>query len=356
MRVAVIPGDESGCGTYRMMLPANSVGRIRPDWQIDLYRPGSVQLGSDEKGNLIGLRGLNDPDSIDLIVMQRIGTPASVKFIHWALNHGIAVSIDADDALWTIDKANAAWKAWNGRPNHWQHMDEAAGIADLTTVTTKHLADRYGKHGRTEVVPNYVPEEVFSLSSVRHEFPDTVALGWTGFTATHPGDLKVVDDAVRRAVDDTGCVVRIVGDGGGAARDLDLMDRVESLGPQPLGPRYFLGLTSFDIGLVPLAESGFNRGKSSLKALEFSAMGLPVICSPTPANKLLGRDVPLLFASTPDEWYEHIVRLVLDPAERHDRGKQGREAVQQGWTIEGNAEQWARAWERAAARRARMHP
>lgn len=334
-----------------MILPANAVRGVRPDWEIDLYPPKAVDIGSGPGGEITAVRGLRHLD-YDLLVMQRIGTPVSVKFVQWATERGIAVSIDSDDALWAIDKDNQAWRAWNGAQNHWRYMDDATAWADLSTVTTAHLGTRYGKHGRVEVIPNFVPGEVFDYESPGR-FDERVSIGWTGFTRTHPGDLTVVGDAMQRVLAETEAVARVIGDAEGAMRDWGIHS-IESIPPLVLGPDYFQGISLLDIGVVPLRDSTFNRCKSNLKALEMSAMGLPVVCTPTPANRLLAKDVPLLLADTPDEWHEHLTRLVNDPEEREWRGRAAQDAVRAGWTIEANAERWALAWERAVNRRVRL--
>lgn len=339
-----------------MLLPANAVKKANPDWQIDLYKPGAVQIGSDSKGRPVAVKGLH-LDGLDLMVMQRIGKPPSLALMRWALDRGIAITTDADDALWAIHRDNRAWRSWNGGESHWRYMDEAAELADLTTVTTDGLARRYAKHGRVEVLPNWVPVEVFDYPSARDRFDDRVALGWTGFTKTHPGDLRVVGNAVRDVIERSGGRVRarVIADGPGAAKEWGIgPEHMDAIASQPLGADYFTAITTIDIGLVPLAPGPFNRCKSSLKALEFSAMGVPVVCTPTPANKELGKDLPLLFASTPNEWFEHITRLAEDPDERHDRGHLAREVVQESWTMEGNAHRWSGAWERAVARREKV--
>lgn len=97
--------------------------------------------------------------------------------------------------------------------------------------------------------------------------------------------------------------------------------------------------------------AGFVSHNSSLKALEFSAMGVPVVAAGTPANRALAREVPISLASTLDEWSRAIADL-SDPQIAAERGAAARVAVREkGWTIEGSAELWAAAWERAVARR-----
>ena len=355
MRVVVLPADKTGCGTLRCLWPAQVVKKARPDWTVEVYDPATVKVATDPQGNLLKLQGIDDPYSIDVLVVQRIGIPASFRLMEWFSRQGTAVVVDSDDAMWAIDRENMAWKSWNGSQYHWQWLDKAAEVADLVTVTTERLARRYGRHGRVEVLPNRVPEAVFSLESKRAEYDQTATLGWAGFTGTHPRDLRVVGDAVKNAVEDTGAKVRVVGDAAGAARDWGLPEgSVEQAGPFRLGPDYYQGLTCMDIGLVPLEDSLFNHAKSWLKALEFSAMGIPVVASATEDNRRLARSVPILLAESEAEWYSHIVRLISSPQERGELGLTAQEMVRQNHTFEGNAECWANAWERAYARRRRL--
>lgn len=306
----------------------------------------------------MAMRGIEDPHSLDLMVIQRVGTEASVRFLRWAQEHGIAVVVDADDAMWCIDRDNTAWASWNGRTPerlHWKWADEAARHADLVTVTTDALAKRYGAHGRCEVHPNRILTEALNVQNIRDRFDPDPTLGWAGFVGTHPHDLQVAGNAVRDAVDATGALVRVVADPAGAEAAWGLREgSVQGLGPYPLGPEYFSGLTAIDVAAVPLDMSPFNRGKSSLKALEFSAMGAAVVATPTPANRELARSLPILLAESESQWRDHLTRLLSDPAERRERGEQARSLVGAEWTIEGHAEAWAQAWERAVSRRQRM--
>lgn len=353
-RIAVLPSDESACCYYRMKLPAGAVQQIRPDWDINIYRPSDVELGTGADGNLWQIRGIEDPESLDLIVMQRVGTKAQLGLVRWATDKGIAVVVDSDDDMKNIAKDNSAYAAWNNEHANWRFLEYASSHADLTTVTTKALADRYGKHGRTAVLPNCVPSEVLTdITSIRSEFDPAVTIGWAGFTATHPGDLTVVGDAVARAAADTGCKVRVIGDAEGAARDWGL-NEIDGLAPVELGAKYYTALTSLDIGLVPLLDTKFNRAKSYLKALEFAAMGIPVIASPTPANRELSKTIPMFLPTTPDEWYTDIVELVNTPDLRVAVSVLASERISEHHTYEANSEKWAEIWERAMVRRARM--
>jgi glycosyltransferase involved in cell wall biosynthesis len=84
-------------------------------------------------------------------------------------------------------------------------------------------------------------------------------------------------------------------------------------------------LTSCDIGLAPLPDNPFTRGKCGFKILQYSASGLPVVASPigTNADHILDGQTGLL-AATPDQWRAHLDRLIADAALRRTMGAAGR--------------------------------
>jgi glycosyltransferase involved in cell wall biosynthesis len=353
MRVVALPADETACGSYRVIWPAAMVANARPDWAVEIYRPTDVRIAVDDHGNLAALHGL-DPHGIDVAVMQRIGTPGMFALMRWLQARGTAVVLDADDALWSIHRENAAWKAWNSDKHHWQWMDAAAREADLMTVTTARLGARYGKHGRLSVLPNRVPAGATQLRREPTDGP--VRIGWSGFVGTHPADLHVIGNAVSRLFTDTTAEGLIVGDGQGILSAWGLRDqaaRITATGALPLDS-YFDGLAQLDVGVVPLEDSLFNRCKSGLKACEFAAVGIPVVITPTPAHTALAREgFPLPTAETPREWYEQTKALVENPELRALSADAAHMAALVH-TMENHVGDWVDAWQRAAQRRTRM--
>lgn len=356
MRIAVLPSDETGCGTYRLIWPAAVVQRERPDWQIDIYRPSQVSLLTDDAGQMMAISGV-DLDRVDVVIMQRNGTPQLLALQRWLQAQGIAVVHDCDDALWAIHKDNAAYRSWNTVQTNWRHVDQASEEADLVTVTTPRLMKRYGHHGRAELLPNRVPAGVLDIETRYDEDEALITIGWTGHVQTHPTDLHVVGNAVQRVLEEQHTAgVMIVGPGTGIldAWGLDTMrDRVSATGAVPID-NYFDAMTLIDIGLVPLDGTLFNNCKSGLKASEFSALGKPVVATPTPAHwRLMDEGYPIEIAETADQWHRAISRLVSDADWYAERSAIARQAARRH-TLEAHAGEWAAAWERAASRRKRL--
>jgi hypothetical protein len=73
----------------------------------------------------------------------------------------------------------------------------------------------------------------------------------------------------------------------------------------------------YDIAIVPLIDSEYNRCKSNLAVLEYSAMKIPVVASPT-VNQ---RDLPILYANSNYEWYSALESLIKDAKLRKEQGK-----------------------------------
>jgi glycosyltransferase involved in cell wall biosynthesis len=354
MRISVLPGDNGGCGRYRMQQPAEAVQKIRPDWEITVHQPrGEVQVGLNQAGKVVQVA--LDPLP-DVMVLQRTGTPILAGVAEWMQERGVAVVTDFDDAMWCIDRKNVAWPSWNMHPNtrkqqHWSWCDHVAKRADLVTVTTEKLARRYGAHGRVAVIGNYVSEEVLKYKPWERQLDEKPVVGWAGYTATHPGDCEISAPAAQAAVE-LGAKTRAIADAAGVSEawGLKVDDAVPS---QTYGPDYFGAIGTLDLMLVGLKHSPFNECKSTLKVLEAAAAGVPSIAAATSPHRTLARRFPILTAASPAEWKGHATRLIQDPWYRADLTSQVRAAVTKE-TVEAHAEEWAQAWERARRRRDRI--
>lgn len=353
MKVAVIPSDTGACGYFRLIWPAEAVRSVRPDWTVNVYRPQDVKVGMGPKG--LSVRGLDVTD-LDLAVFQRVGTARQVELVRALQVAGIGVAIDVDDALYCIDPDSGSFPAWNDRRSatHWSNLEEACRKADLVTVTTDALARHYARHSRVERIPNGLPDRAYVEPSPLAALTDAVTIGWSGVAASHPHDLEVVGTALADVLaEDREVYVKVVGDGLWAADVLQVpSERLVNKDRVPLYD-YHEALAGTDVGIVPLADTKFNEAKSSLKALEYMGVGARVVASATPANIELsltaGTDA-VSIVKTPEGW-AHALRQQIAAVRWHRTHgtPPGRDV--RYMSILGRAEEWAAAWERAAARR-----
>jgi glycosyltransferase involved in cell wall biosynthesis len=84
-------------------------------------------------------------------------------------------------------------------------------------------------------------------------------------------------------------------------------------------------LVTSDIGLAPLPDNRFTRGKCSFKVLEYSSAGLPVVASPVGTNSEYVNDGTTGFLVTDTrQWIDRITELIENPDLRKIMGREGR--------------------------------
>jgi glycosyltransferase involved in cell wall biosynthesis len=92
---------------------------------------------------------------------------------------------------------------------------------------------------------------------------------------------------------------------------------------------------SLDLGLYPLPDNPWTRGKCGYKALLYAASGVPCVASPVGVNGTVVRHGETGFhAATDAEWEEAVVRLLGDPGERQRMGAAGRALVEAEYAVE----------------------
>lgn len=221
---------------------------------------------------------------------------------------GLPVVMQVDDDYRTIPEENRAYESTRGA---WEYLTETAEISEVVVVTTDKLAEEFEPYNENVIViPNYIPDEALMpkgqmLMQERHG-----RFGWAGSVETHPGDLDVLQYAVRDLTLEDGYEFHHVGQG-----------KVSPITNAPVYEHgkldtegYIDKITEyFDVGLAPLCKSEFNDAKSDLKLVEYSALGVPWVASPRREYLKAHRDNNVgLLASKPSQWRKHVKRLLTD--------------------------------------------
>lgn len=345
MRVAVWPADDGGCGHYRITWPARALaaqGADVTEIPANAWGPCDVELIDQTTDGRTYQRAtrLASPVDADVLVMQRPLAAYRADMVPLLQAQGVRVVVEIDDDFSTIHARNSSFRSTSPRRSPgWnrEHLARACRSADLVTVTTPTLAQRYGAHGRVRVVPNLVPARYLTLN-----VESTLSVGWTGSIETHPTDLQVTRGAVARAVQEAGVPFMVVGTGLGVAEALGLDGPPVVAGWLPLDD-YPAAMGTHRVGIVPLDDILFNHAKSALKMMEYAAVGVPVIASPTADNVRMHAHGIGVLAAKPRHWLAQLRRLLSSEEERAEMAGTGR-AVMAGFTIERNVDRWWDAW------------
>jgi hypothetical protein len=134
----------------------------------------------------------------------------------------------------------------------------------------------------------------------------------------------------------------VVGSAEGVACRLGLDEAPTETGKLAFG-YWALRVAQLEVGIVPLADSVFNRSKSALKASEMAAVGVPVVMSPTPDNRRLHALGVGLVAASRNQWRRHLSSLLSSPERRAELAGRGRE-VMATQTYEAHCGRWLEAW------------
>jgi glycosyltransferase involved in cell wall biosynthesis len=93
-------------------------------------------------------------------------------------------------------------------------------------------------------------------------------------------------------------------------------------------------LRAMSVGIMPLADTPWARGKCGYKLIQYMACGVPVVASPVGANlDIVEHGVNGFFASTPQAWRDSIAALLRDPELRRRMGEAGRRTVEQRYCL-----------------------
>lgn len=334
MRTVVYPSDSYGCGSFRAIWPGQHLAAAGHD--VEVVGPGDrrvrvVMDGHTVKDVLV---------DADVVVLQRVTHAYMAQAVGVMRAKGITVIVDVDDDLSSIHPSNPAWEVHRpGRGLHsWHNLALACRTASLVTVSTPALLDVYAKHGRSAVLPNYLPDMYYGL-----ERQDSDVVGWPASVHSHPNDPEVVGGAVARLVDE-GAEFVMRGDSTGAGRAFGLAEDPPG-GGVPI-EQWPTTVAALGVGIAPLADTRFNAAKSWLKPLEMSAVGVPWVASPRVEYRRLHEMGAGMLADRPRTWYREVKRLRESPTMRQELSQAGR-AVAEQLRLRDHFWRWAEAWEKA---------
>ena len=95
-------------------------------------------------------------------------------------------------------------------------------------------------------------------------------------------------------------------------------------------------MAKFTVGIMPLDDSSFSKGKCAFKLVQYMALGIPTISTPLQSNININSDSSNLFANTVDEWYDAFVRVIQNPEYFEKVGLKNKSIAMENYTIQAN--------------------
>jgi glycosyltransferase involved in cell wall biosynthesis len=306
---------------------AVTVAALSPDEYLTrLYagtRPGSLSIAGDYARRLGDLARTRD---FDLLWVEKELLPGAPALLERALPRlGVRYVVDYDDA--TFPKYDRSRNPVFRRL--WPHkFDAVMRNAALVTAGNAYLAERARAAGArvVEVLPTVVDPARYSPGS---KPPGDFTIGWMGTPITEPYLAR----AARPLAD-------ISSEGGTRVVLVGLSAWSASLPPGTLELRPWreereaADVADFDVGIMPLDDTEWERGKCGYKLIQYMAAARPVVASPVGVNpEIVEHGVIGFLASSEDEWRTALRRLRDDPALRARMGEAGRRKVETHYSL-----------------------
>ena len=235
---------------------------------------------------------------------------------------------DFDDSIWlpNVSEANRRW-SWMKDASK---TSKLIGTSDLIFAGNEYLADYAKKFNpHTLIVPTTIDTEEYQPKP-GGLISGPVVIGWSGSLTTIQ-HFKYAIPALKVLKEKYGdrIAIRVIGDGSYAEPSLG----VKGL---PWNKATELDdLRAMDIGIMPLPDDEWARGKCGLKGLQYMALGIPTIMSPVGVNSDIIRDGENGFlATSTEEWVAKISVLIDDAELRMRIGAAARKTVVDGYSLQ----------------------
>ena len=280
----------------------------------------------------------------DLVLLYREAIPLGPPIIESLIaRRGIPIVYDFDDAIFlpNVSEANKAF-GFLKDPGRVARIVRASAHV---IVGNDFLAEFARRHNRAvTVIPTAVDTDRFVPRPVGAP-RDALVVGWIGSPTTFPY-LERLADVLRTVAAQHRFVLKVSGGGRPVSfPGLQVEDVPWSLADEV---RLF---NTCDIGVYPLTDDDWARGKCGFKAIQCMACGVPVVASAIGVNREIIQDgVNSFLASTPSEWVEKLGRLLSDSALRARMAGAGRRTIEERFSLQVTAPQVAAVLSAVAGR------
>lgn len=247
-------------------------------------------------------------------------------FERWLAWRGCRMVVDYDDAL---------FHQYDEHPNPWvrrllgRKIATVMRLAHTVVAGNSYLVDYARRAGARRVVllPTVIDLDKYPLRPQPTDQAELI-IGWLGSPSTAKY-LQAIAPALARICAGGKARVRLVGSGpidlhGVPTEIVSWSEATETA-----------QLHGFNIGIMPLPDEPWARGKCGFKLIQYMACGLPVVASPVGVNCQIVEDSDNGYlAATETEWISALTKLLDDAALRERMGRAGRQKVEQEYCLQ----------------------
>ena len=266
----------------------------------------------------------------DWIFIHREALPFGPPIYEWILTKLLRKKIvfDFDDAIWIHQTSSGNALIGNFKSPH-----KTATICELSekVVVGNSYLKAYAKkrNSKVQVIPTTIDTKYHGRTK-NHLKQEMVTLGWTGTHSTLPY-LQLLMEPLKELERKYPVKLLVIAD---QKTDLEIQSlefRTWSMESE------VQDLLDIDIGLMPLPETEWAKGKCGLKALQYMALGIPAVVSSVGVNQeIVTHGEHGFCCGTESEWGKYLEILIQDTELRNRMGRSGRSKVEHLYSVEAN--------------------
>ena len=275
----------------------------------------------------------------DAVFIQRSAAPVGPPVLEWFIVNVFRKPIiyDFDDAIWIKDPSTPSGLEILKSYSQVEKLCKWAKVAIGGNAYLANYASNFSK--KVRLIPTVVDTQGRYLPRKAQSKSDTVVVGWTGSHSTLKY-LLIVKDVLTKLIGHHQIAIKIIANKRPDFNGLDYSFATWNESTE------IEELQTIDIGIMPLYEDPWSEGKCGFKAIQFMALGIPVVASPVGMNKeLIDEGINGYLAQTDEEWFQMLSQLILDDDLRYTMGQLARSKVVNNYSIQSVLPQWKELFE-----------
>lgn len=384
-RIAMIPSSTDGVNYYRLAAWAFEMRKYKNTivdlmwfkYEIDPSRPHpwqedmrSSDLSHQMPGLTIGQQIMAELDHAcelaDVVVWHPMFYDWSLDlFLELQHRHQKPFVVDVDDNYVDVPPWNEAFHSFRNGSQYRRISLDSMRNADALFVTTNHLKDTYSQvNDNIHVIENSLDfkgdRKFIGWDRVSVKKHRGTKVGWIG-GRSHFNDLMMVAPALVEVLKKHKDVSLTMVNSGirtsckllGKPYPFEGLPNIKYADRSVAINRYapFMGSFGMDIGIAPLVDCAFNRSKSNLRWLEYSALSLPTVATDiSHFRESIDPGITGLLVAENDlqRWVDALEFLISDEAPRTAIGRSAYKKVKKDFSVARNAPNYLRVLKQIA--------
>lgn len=270
------------------------------------------------------LRDLRRASEYDIIFVQREAVMLGTSFFERRFSKNSRLVYDFDDAIWlpNVSEGNRPL-SWLKRPEKTGEIIKASSRVLAGNAYLASYASQFNKD--VHIFPTTIDLEVYQSQPYPGKEKGKVCIGWTG-SSTTLFEFIAFEKVLKQLVDkyQDQIYIKVIGQ---AAYTSDLIEVKSVAWSSETEVRE---LCELDIGIMPLHNSDWSRGKCACKGLQYMALGIPAVMSAIGVNqKIITSGENGFLCETEAEWLSALSSLIASAALRKQLGENGQQTVRE---------------------------